>query len=149
MKQETDLLRGESERLLTDLTLASEERTETAKEIRRLRGHLDGMQAQVRDQEEHVERLKATVVEAQNATEARSKSFEETITKLQDRVRLLEEQLDQRGRELSEANASRAELREENDALKSQVRKLELSRADLDRVRMLMQAFALKGEEEP
>lgn len=145
---EHDELRSESERLLTDITISSEERGETAKEIRRLREQLDASNTLIETREQEVERLNTAARELQMSAVGRARDAEEGIGKMRERVDTLSDQFQQRGRDLVEANSQVAALRDEKDRLESKIRALERARSDLDKVRTLMQAFALRTEDE-
>ncbi len=148
MKRHQEALRSESDRLLTDLTIAGSERVETAKEIRRLRQQTEAAEAEARAREQAISDLTTTVEELRNASSVRARNVEDSVAQLQERLEVAEKQLELRGQELAAAHAKVTVLREERDEFDSQVRALERTRADLDKVRTLMQAFALRDGED-
>lgn len=136
-------IQEESERLLSDLGITNEERIDTAQEIRRLRERLDHADGESRALTNQIRELREAAEVSQGATADRLRSMDARLEELLERIERQERELEQRGQALSAAKEKIDTLTEDNERLQAEVANLEHCRGDLEKVRSLMQAFAL------
>jgi chromosome segregation ATPase len=123
-----------NERLVTELGASEEERAEAFKEIRRLGSALDSTSETVRSLTEQQQRQSREAEEVRHAASAREARLKATIKELGSRLTTMERSLEQRTKDLDQANAQVEEMRQERAALEKRIADLERSRQALGKI---------------
>ena len=134
IRQEIASLQTANEQLMVELGTSEKERGETSQEVNRLREEVKKGDELIKSSSEQVANLKNNLEEASKLADVRIKGLQASNVQLEERQKKIQGRLDQRTREVYEANSLTEELKKANEELKTKVQSLERSRDALCKI---------------
>ena len=134
VKTEAAALQQLNERLVIELGASEDERAEAVREIRRLHEALEASSENVRSLSEQQLKGNRDAEEARRAAEVREARLKAAIVELEQKLQAVEQSLEQRTKDLDQANVSIDDLKRDRNTLEKRVADLEQSRQALGKI---------------